>query len=215
MNNKATERVFLFPSSRKYPVDQMCERIVQELHARNFEVPGVSVMLTRPSWNNEKYVSNIQGPNFEIDFEQRDSANAIDVTRIHIPGKQLRLHTNIKHIVLQLGASDPEVASGRRNQQRESVAVYWGSQCESRVVPPVETLPIYLFATTDLRWLERGLPSHFLTRDVFNRFNQWLRDNVIAPLTSGGDFQTAPTDVTAGALSEELRRRLETTEFCS
>jgi hypothetical protein len=217
MNKNQTERVFQFPCSRKYPVDQMCERIVRALQARNFAVPGLKIAIKRPSWSNEEFVTNIQGPNFEIDFDNRDSIAAVEATRIHIPGKQLRLHSNLRHIVLQLGSSDPKVASGRENQPRERVYVYWGSQSESRVFPALETLPIYLFATEDTRWLERGMPSHFLTRDVFTRFNQWLRENVIAQLESGGNFESVPMpqNSVASPETDELRRRLETTEFCS
>lgn len=34
---------FLYPSSRQYPFDEVCERIVRALHARNWKVPGFSV----------------------------------------------------------------------------------------------------------------------------------------------------------------------------
>jgi hypothetical protein len=34
---------FLYPSSRKFPFDEVCEQIVRELELRNFDVPGMRV----------------------------------------------------------------------------------------------------------------------------------------------------------------------------
>lgn len=218
MRKSPEHRVFLFPTSRQYPVDEVCEQIIRALHARNFEVPGLKVCIKQPSWENVAYVTGIVGPNFGIQFEQRGFVAGIDVTKIHIPGQELSLSEVERYIFLHLCDDHATSASDRSNQGRKGLCVYRGSENATYVRLHEPTRPVYLVATDDSRWIERGFPSHFLTRDVLTRFSRWLKDNVLARIESGTAFTAdspAESQPEIQRLSDELRRRLETTEFCS
>lgn len=64
------EPQFLYPSSRQYPMDEICEQIVRELEARNWNVPGITVKFDVYGTGAQKLrlVREIKGHNFRIRY---------------------------------------------------------------------------------------------------------------------------------------------------
>ena len=184
MSEISTAGTFLFPESRKYPVDEVCEQIVRALHARDFAVPGLTVETVRLSWTSAFFVRRVHGANFELEFEPRESAAGIEVSRLHIPGRELRLSNYEQHIFLHLCHENPEAAADADNHRASSLCVYRGSESGAWIQPPEPRLPVYLIATEDSRWSELDRPQHFLTRNVFIQFNRWLREHVLDRIQS-------------------------------
>ena len=186
MNKTSMRRAFIFPGSRRYPVDEVCEEIVRALCKCRFRARGLKVEVMRPASENVAYVTRIQGANFEIEFETREFDGTQAATRIHIPGRELRLGNCEQHIFLHVCEDDPEVASGEKNHGPNSLCVYKGSEGGARIEPltPKQQVPIFLVATDDSRWLELGRPANLLTRDVLLQFRCWLKENVLAHIES-------------------------------
>ena len=61
---------FLYPTSRQYPIDAVCEEIVRALEARNFDVPGIAVdFYTYGSGEQHvRHLSTATGENFSLHF---------------------------------------------------------------------------------------------------------------------------------------------------
>lgn len=61
---------FLYPKSRQFPFDEVCETIVHELERRNWSVPGMTVTFSQYGSGEQKcrYVSVIRGEDFKIRF---------------------------------------------------------------------------------------------------------------------------------------------------
>jgi len=65
---------FLYPKSRQFPFDEVCEQIVRALHARNFQVPGFTVAFRDYGSGAQKlrYVSEIKSSQLAIDIGHHD-----------------------------------------------------------------------------------------------------------------------------------------------
>lgn len=59
---------FLYPTSRQFPHDEVCERIVRALHARDWKVPGFSVTFDNYGSGEQKlrYVSVIENDELDV-----------------------------------------------------------------------------------------------------------------------------------------------------
>lgn len=98
--DKAKEPNFLYPRSRQFPFDEVCERIVRELERRNWNVPGIEVDFDVYGSGESKYqmVRHLKGADFKLWF-CRTQGSAGDgyndtaaVTEIVIPQKELHVH---------------------------------------------------------------------------------------------------------------------------
>lgn len=92
---------FLYPVSRQFPFDEICEQIVRELEKRNWQVPGIDVEFHEYGSGAQKFrlVSKVQGRDFRLWFCRQQSAISggpwIDiaaVSEITIPKKQLDVY---------------------------------------------------------------------------------------------------------------------------
>ncbi|MEC7838803.1 MAG: hypothetical protein VX777_02040 [Chlamydiota bacterium] len=91
---------FLYPKSRQFPVDEVCEKIVRALEKRNWKVPGVQVKFNDSGTGELKYryVSIIKGADFRLWFcriQGRISYWKNDVaaiTEISIPKRELHVY---------------------------------------------------------------------------------------------------------------------------
>jgi hypothetical protein len=65
---------FLYPKSRQYPFDEVCEQIVRALEARAFKVPGFSVELRDYGSGAQKlvYVASVKSDQSAIDLSHHD-----------------------------------------------------------------------------------------------------------------------------------------------
>lgn len=96
----ATEPTFLYPISRQFPFDEVCERIVRELKARNFTVPGLDVEFDVYGTGDEKYrlVHKITGADFRLYFGRsqgrlgRHWFDVAAITEIRIPRRELHIY---------------------------------------------------------------------------------------------------------------------------
>lgn len=92
---------FLYPTSRQFPVDKVCEQIIRELEKRHWDVPGIDVEFKDYGNWAQKFgaVSRIKGHDFKLWFcriqrlipgsHWNDTAG---VSQIVIPGKELNLY---------------------------------------------------------------------------------------------------------------------------
>ena len=92
---------FLYPTSRKYPFDKVCDLVVRELEKRNWQVPGISVQFDVYGTGAEKYrlVRTIEGKDFKLYFcrVQRTMPgghwnDTAAVTTLNIPWKELHVY---------------------------------------------------------------------------------------------------------------------------
>lgn len=60
---------FLYPTSRQFPFDEVCDQIVRELEKRRWQVPGITVNIRSYGDSyNLQYVERIQGKDFRLWF---------------------------------------------------------------------------------------------------------------------------------------------------
>lgn len=93
------EPTFLYPRSRQFPFDEVCEQIVRSLEARNWNVPGLTVDFDVYGTGMQKYrfVQYIKGGDFKLWF-CRTQANMgawndiAAVAEIIIPQKELHVY---------------------------------------------------------------------------------------------------------------------------
>lgn len=62
--------ILLYPTSRLFPVDEVCEKIVRALEVRGWSIPGVTVTFSdiNIDYGRFKWVSQIKGPDFTLTF---------------------------------------------------------------------------------------------------------------------------------------------------
>lgn len=92
---------FLYPTSRQYPMDEVCERIVRELEARNWSVPGITVEFDTYGTGAERFrlVRMIKGADFRIYFCRKQRTmpgsrwnDTAAVNGITIPKQQISVY---------------------------------------------------------------------------------------------------------------------------
>jgi hypothetical protein len=91
---------FLFPQSRQFPFDEVCEQIVRALEERSWEVPGIVVDFDIYGTGDEKYrmVRRIRGNDFQLQFGRPQGRlgkhwnDTAAITSITIPRKQLDVY---------------------------------------------------------------------------------------------------------------------------
>lgn len=88
---------FLYPTSRQFPFDEVCERIVHELEQRNWQVPGITVDFhDYKGENGFRTVSKIKSQDFKLWFCRRQPGgfwyDLTGVTDIVIPKKKLSVY---------------------------------------------------------------------------------------------------------------------------
>lgn len=93
---------FLYPKSRQYPFDEVCEKIVRALAGRNWKVPGIQVKFCDRGTGELKYrhVYTIKGENFRLLFSRDQgyiNPSKYDVAAIEemvIPQKELHVFSD-------------------------------------------------------------------------------------------------------------------------
>ncbi len=94
---------FLYPKSRQFPMDEVCERIVRELEKRNWDVPGITVEHDTYGSGDEKMtlVGKIDGADFRLLFGRPQGLapggrfrfnDVAAVSELTIPGKDLNVY---------------------------------------------------------------------------------------------------------------------------
>lgn len=97
---KSPVNKFLYPKSRQFPVDEICEQIVRELEKRNWQVPGIKVKFYDYGSGEQKLrmLSTIQGEEFKLYFGRTQRGltggkwnDLAAVTEIVIPRKEINI----------------------------------------------------------------------------------------------------------------------------
>jgi hypothetical protein len=92
---------FVYPRSRQFPFDEVCERIVRELEARNWDVPGIKAEFSIIGSGEAKFrfVSRITSDDFRLWFCRkqgvliaRELNDIAAVTQLTIPEKELHVY---------------------------------------------------------------------------------------------------------------------------
>jgi hypothetical protein len=87
---------FLYPTSRQFPFDEVCERIVRELEARRWNVPSITVELRESAGH--RLVSHIKSADFNLWFCRTQGSlpfgynNCAAITHITIPKWEIHVH---------------------------------------------------------------------------------------------------------------------------
>lgn len=202
----ASEPTFLYPRSRQFPFDEVCERIVRALEERNWSVPGVKVEFDVYGGGSQQYrlVRNVQGDDFRLQFG-RVQANmgkwndTAAVNEIVIPGKDLHVYESESGLTLfvYVGRSwrrDREAfinhskVNSKLKGAPRTYLKYSGS-CDCRAVEMPHThdrrRPPVLLHDNDLgreyspRMRE---PVSYRTDDVFWEFTKWLRRELLGKI---------------------------------
>lgn len=95
----ATEPRFLFPQSRQYPFDEVCEQIVHALEERGWDIPGLSLDFDVYGSGAEKYrlLRAITGDNFRLRFGRPQGRlghwnDTAAISEIQIPRMELSVY---------------------------------------------------------------------------------------------------------------------------
>ena len=198
--------VFLYPTSRQYPFDKVCEQIVRELEKRNWQVPGIKVDFNIYGSGDKKYrlarciesddldfrlyFGRIQGSLGEDGYYNDTAA----VSRINIPLRELSVYEHESgpiyyHYVGDNWGRDRYdfIHSGKVNSKLDSkpktYLQYEGSGRAGfyylgRRAP-------YLVADNDLgrEYDPVGRERKWYSTDrMFTRFNQYLKNIVLAKI---------------------------------
>ncbi len=92
---------FIYPTSRQFPVDEVCEQIVRELEQRNWKIPGMTVEFDTYGTGDQKMtlVRKLTGDDFQIRFGRPQGKlpgdhynNTAAVSEINVPQKELNVY---------------------------------------------------------------------------------------------------------------------------
>lgn len=201
---------FLYPFSRQYPFDEVCEQIVRALEERNWEVPGITVGLDDYGSGDQKFrlVQYIRGRDFKIHFgrpqrlmpggQWNDTAAVSDIT---IPMRELRVcedesgPTFYLYVGGNWGRDREKFMTGwkvnsKLNGKRRTYLHYKGAFHTDRGSYPASwhhQRRTYLVHTNDLGREydpEGDEPRFFVTSEVMEEFRQYLEQTVLASIMS-------------------------------
>lgn len=193
-----TAPTFLYPTSRQFPFDEVCEQIVRALEERNWDVPGIEVEFDIYGSGAEQFrlVRNLRGDDFKLWFcrpQQRLGSwnDTAAVSKINIPKMEISVYEDesgptFYNYVGNDWEQDKDrfmhsskLHSKLHGEQRWYLAYKggWTNEYLYRGRPPL------LKANSDLdrQYLpESDEPTSFVTKEVFAVFTQWLETNVLA-----------------------------------
>lgn len=189
---------FLYPKSRQFPVDEVCEKIVRELEKRDWNVPDIKVKFR--SCGGFPMVDLITGQSFKISFGRAQGQlspqyyNTAAVSEIVIPMKELHLFEDESGPTLNIYVGDDweaekvwfmtssKVHTKLSGQPRRHLR-YSGSASTTERITYRKIRPTYLIHNNDLgreHNLKNGDPKFYVTQEVMKDFKTWLENNVLA-----------------------------------
>lgn len=213
-----TEPRFLFPKSRQFPFDEVCERIVRALDDVSWNVPGFVIEFDVYGRGEQKFrhLLSISGGDFRLRFSRpqgrigghwNDTAAISDVV---VPGKELSVYDDESGPTLWVYVGkdwdkDKErfSKSGKYNSKLNGEPRWYlrysgGCNCQSTNMKHTHSgrrSPL-LVHDNDLgrEYEPKGRePNSYRTDEVFTEFTLWLEDNVLAkilevPRTTPNDY---------------------------
>lgn len=178
-----SEVVFLYPTSRQFPFDKVCEKIVRELEVRNWNVPDIRVKFYDYGTGEEKYrmVESITGKDFYINFCRGQAA----VSEIIIPRKELHVFDDESGPKLYIYVG--------KNWKKDQIEFFCGTKNMAKYYKRPRTYLVYsgvayngrsniLKIDTDIDreyGLKFGDKEFYETNKIFAKFNRWLNKYVL------------------------------------
>lgn len=200
-----SEPTFLYPKSRQFPFDEVCDQIVRALEERNWDVPGINVEFDVYGSGDEKYrmVHCIKGDDFKLWFcriQGRLNLTLNDiaaVTEIVIPKKELHVYEDESGPTLYVysgknWSEDKErfltgskLDSRRREEPRWYLQYKGACNCDARILGAQMThthqgdrSPLLIVDHE----VNKGEPRQYRTWDVFHEFTLWLKNDLLAKI---------------------------------
>lgn len=198
---------FLYPTSRQFPVDEVCERIVRELEKRNWNVPGITVSFDDYGSGDQKFrtVRHIKSRDFRLWFCRVQCTmpggrwnDTAAVTEMVIPTKKLDVYDDESGptFYLYVGRdyetdrerfmNGSKVNSKLNNEPRMYLKYKGSADREGEYTYSKRRSP-YLVHDNDLGreyGLEGNEPKLLMTSDVMNEFRKYLTDVVLKAIVS-------------------------------
>jgi len=194
---------FLYPHSRQYPVDEVCEKIVRALEKRNWNVSGIQVEFSDSGNGEENYrqVYEIKAEDFKLWFSRIQGMinsrenDCAAIAEIIIPKKELGVYEdesgptyytyvgnnweNDKKSFM----NDSKVNSKLDNKPRTYLQYNGSCSCKTYYHSRHSSLVNYDDFGREYKARE-GEPTSFRTDQVFQEFNEWLQENVLQKIES-------------------------------
>jgi hypothetical protein len=208
---KQTERSnqmqFLYPTSRQFPVDEVCEQIVRELEQRNWNVPEMTVEFDVYGSGEQKlrYVHQIKGQDFKIYFGRKQRTmedgrynDIAAVTEIVIPKKEIRVYEDESGPTFYLYVGDEwdkdrekfmngMKVNSKLNGEPRTYLEYKGAWSNpARYIYPGQRPPLLVHNNNLGREYDpkKNEPVSFKTAEVMEEFRQYLEDVILKTIMS-------------------------------
>lgn len=194
-----TDPTFLYPQSRQFPFDEVCEQIVRALEERNWEVPGIDVVFDVYGTGADKYrlVRRITGPDFVLRFGRPQGNlgrwnDTAAISEINIPQQELHVYDDESGptYYVYCGKNWAAHRDAFENRIKVNSKLRGGARIYLRYSGRGGRMErsSQLVHDSDLgrEWLptKRRDKQSFRTADVFEHFTMWLQDNVLALIVS-------------------------------
>ncbi|MEC7838591.1 MAG: hypothetical protein VX777_00975 [Chlamydiota bacterium] len=196
---------FLYPKSREYPFDEVCEKIVRALEKRSWTVPGIEVQFLDYEDHDERYrqVSTIQSKDFSLRFwrvqERIDywKKNTAAIGTIKIPQKALVVYENAAGPTFytyvgknweqdrESFMNDYKLHSKLKNRAR--IYLKYKGSCD-----PVDLTnryencknPYLVNDTEDGKEYRARdeEPTYYNSSEIFREVNDWLTNNILSKI---------------------------------
>lgn len=200
---------FLYPVSRQFPFDDVCEKIVRELEKRNWQVPGIDVEIDEYGGGEQLFccVRTVKSCNFKLYFLRKQGTmgewnDTAAISTITIPGKELKVYNDDSLIMFYLYVGDDwdrdkeKFTDGFKTNSKlygkpKTYLCYRGCcPCHGALELPHThpgQRPRLLVHTNDLGRdydPEGDEPKTFRTNKVMEEFRVYLEDVVLEMITS-------------------------------
>lgn len=187
--------LFLRPTARNYPVDEVCAKIAEALEARNWEVPGIEVKFTTYGSGASLFrmLYEVRGNDFALRYHRSQGLNdgfydMAAINRIAILKKDVELYGDGSGPRLSEYIGD---ADDWEKDRKWFYRGYYSSRRENLLEfrehgPYVNVTSSYEYGSTGTATL---LVAHdgsrlYKTFDLLDEFSRWLKDNVLTVIES-------------------------------
>lgn len=180
---------FLYPKSRQYPIDEVCEKIVKALERKKWKVPGIQVTFFNSGKGEEKYrqVYEIKGENFKLHFGRiQGQINSLKndtaaIGQVTIPQKELHIYGD------ESGPTYYTYQGNNWEKDKEHfISGGWTFHDQPSHILEYSGNSRYVGLRSPCLFKKRGMegPDFYETQKVFEEINTWLNENVLPIIES-------------------------------
>ena len=207
MNEKQEEYIgptFLYPKSRQFPFDEVCERIVRELEIRNWQVPGIEVKFDVYGSGEAKFrmVRCLKGKDFKLLFCRTQGkagdhySDVAAVTEMIIPKMHLRVYEDESgpSFYCYVGKNWERDRKSFMNRfkvnskmdKKPRIYIQYTGGCVQPSNGGIQHTyggrrsPYFVHNNDGREYAPKGKePNYFVTGDIFSEFTKWLTENIL------------------------------------